>query len=100
MVPTSDAVLLVDGVFLLRPELIGCWDLTVHLVIADEEVVRRARHRDPGDPDEIESRYRKRCLPAQEICRRECSPASRADLVIDNTDPRYPRIVSRVVERG
>lgn len=85
--PEEDALLVVDGVFLLRPELADCWDLTVHLIISDDEVLRRARRRDDGDPHEIERRYRERYLPAQDLYRTECSPAECADVVLDNTHP-------------
>ena len=94
LVPPVDAVLVVDGVFLQRPELAGCWDLVVHLVVSDEEVVRRARLRDAGHPDEIERKYRVRYLPAHEIYRAECLPAESADVVIDNNDPTRPRLIS------
>ena len=94
LVPPVDAVLVVDGVFLQRPELAGCWDLVVHLVVSDEEVVRRARLRDAGHPDEIERKYRVRYLPAHENYRAECLPAGSADVVIDNNDPTRPRLIS------
>jgi uridine kinase len=88
--PGPDAVLVVDGVFLQRPELAACWDLVVLLVISDDEVVRRARLRDPGDPDEVERLYRRRYLPAQGLYRAQNLPMEKADVVVDNTDPRRP----------
>lgn len=80
-----EGVLVVDGVFLQRPELTDLWDLVILLEIDDEEVVRRARLRDAGDPDEVERLYRLRYLPAQDLYRRKCSPRARADLVLDGT---------------
>jgi uridine kinase len=88
-------LLVADGVFLQRPELADLWDLVVLLVIDDDEAVRRARHRDPGDPDEVERLYRTRYLPAQQLYRAECAPTSRADVVIDNTDPANPVVLRR-----
>jgi uridine kinase len=41
-----DAVLVFDGVFLLRPELNGCWDFRILLHADVDEVVRRVRERD------------------------------------------------------
>ena len=90
----ADAVLVVDGVFLQRPELAHCWDLVVHLRVPDEEVLRRAVLRDGGDPEEVRARYRTRYLPAQRLYEAEADPAARADVVLDNTDPAAPAVVS------
>lgn len=42
----ADAVLLLDGVFLLRPELAGRWDLSIFVSAAFGRVLDRARVRD------------------------------------------------------
>ena len=42
----ADAVLLLDGVFLLRPELIDRWDLSIFVSAAFEQILDRAP--DPG----------------------------------------------------
>lgn len=87
----SDAVLLVDGLFLLRPELVDVWELSVFLDVADEEILRRALVRDTALPGPtIQDRYSKRYLPARHIYRREGEPEKRADVVVDNTDPAHP----------
>ena len=85
-----DAVLVVDGVFLQRPELGVGWDLVVHLQVPDEVVLQRARARDGGDPAEVERRYLARYLPAQRLYESACCPAERADVVLDNRDPSAP----------
>jgi hypothetical protein len=41
-----DAVLIFEGVFLMRPELIDRWDLRIFVSAAFEETVARARSRD------------------------------------------------------
>ncbi len=64
----ADAVLLFDGVFLLRPELVDAWDFRIFITVASEEIVRRARIRDAdeyGSPDDAERRFRARYLPSQ-----------------------------------
>lgn len=38
----DDAVLLVDGVFLLRPELRDAWDIRIYVSVTQEESLRRA----------------------------------------------------------
>ncbi len=38
----DDAVLLFDGIFLLRPELLDCWDLRIFVSVDFKEALRRA----------------------------------------------------------
>src|SRR5258708_21140680 len=45
---SADAVLLLDGVFLLRPELIDRWDLRIFVSAAFERALDRGRVRDLG----------------------------------------------------
>lgn len=85
-----------DGVFLLRPELRDLWTLAVHLRVGADEVLRRALERDTalfGTAAEVERRYGGRYLPAQELYRAEADPEARADVLVDNTDPRRPRVL-------
>ena len=89
-----DAVLVVDGVFLQRPEL-PRWDLAIHLQVTDAEVLRRAVVRDGGDPSEVELLYRARYLPAQRLYEQHCRPAERAQVVLDNSDPAAPVVLRR-----
>jgi uridine kinase len=90
----ADAVLLFDGVFLLRPELAGCWDFTIFVQVTFETVLARVVQRDRatlGDEQTIISRYRRRYIPAQRHYLEACRPAERADVVIGNDDPEIPR---------
>ncbi len=91
----DNAVLVFDGVFLLRPELVSFWDLVVFLDVGEEEVLRRAMLRDSARlrGSEIRERYARRYLPAQRIYRKTVQPLERADVVIDNTNPAHPRLV-------
>jgi uridine kinase len=89
------AVLVVDGVFLLRPELRTLWSLSIYLHISPDETLRRARRRDVdlfGSVDEVDRRYLSRYLPAQEHYRQLADPESHADVIVDNHDPHNPRI--------
>jgi DNA-binding beta-propeller fold protein YncE len=81
------AVLVVDGVFLLRPELAPLWTLSVYLRVSPEESLRRALVRDValmGSADEVRRRYRDRYLPGQALYRAEADPEAFADVVLDN----------------
>ncbi len=82
-----------DGVFLLRPELRDLWDLTVFLSVAEDEILRRAAHRDgPRLGADLTRLYRRRYLPAQRAYEERVRPTDRADVVVDNTDPARPRV--------
>jgi uridine kinase len=98
----ADAILIFDGVFLLRPELVDAWDFRVFVSVDVDEIVRRARVRDTvlfGSPDEAERRYRVRYLPAQQHYLHTVRPDRLADVVIENDDPARPRLRVREARR-
>ena len=89
------AVLVVDGVFLLRPELRDLWTLSVYLLVSAQETLRRARHRDLelfGTAAEVEHRYLARYLPGQLLYRRSCDPEALAHVLVDNEQAKSPWI--------
>ncbi len=92
----TDAVLLFDGVFLLRPELRMYWDFTVFVRSSFEVTIRRAERRDLelfGAASDVRCRYEQRYIPGQEIYLTEVQPENRASIVIDNNDPSHPILV-------
>jgi uridine kinase len=91
------AILLFDGIFLLRPELRPDWDFAIFVRCDFGEIVRRAEARDAeamGGIEAVRERYRRRYLPTQELYFSRCAPQETADVVIDNTDLVRPEIVS------
>jgi uridine kinase len=94
-IPRTTA-LVVDGVFLMRPELRDYWDLTVYLNVPEAVSVARVLTRD-GDllagEEGVRRRYKRRYLPGQALYRAAASPFGRADIVIDNSDPEHPVVV-------
>ncbi|MEV4620602.1 cytidylate kinase family protein [Asanoa sp. NPDC049573] len=89
----ADAVLLFDGVFLLRQELIDRWDLSIFVSASFETTLHRARRRDQTaskDAAEVERRYRSRYIPSQQFYFDTVRPADTADIVVDNDDPGRP----------
>lgn len=88
----ADAVLVFDGVFLMRPELIDRWDLRVLLSTALEKTVDRALIREHrlSSRAEIERRWRERYIPAQQLYFATVRPTDRADIVVHNDEPREP----------
>jgi hypothetical protein len=90
---SRDAVLLLDGVFLLRPELIDRWDLSILVSAAFEQTLDRARIRDLarlGSAAEVERRFRTRYIPAQKLYFATARPADHADIIVHNDEPRRP----------
>jgi uridine kinase len=89
----ADAVLLFDGVFLLRPELIDRWDVRIFVAAAFEETLARARIRDLaplGSAARVEQRFRNRYLPSQQHYFDTVRPTDLADIVVRNDEPDRP----------
>jgi uridine kinase len=86
----ADAVLLFDGVFLLRPELVDRWDLRIFVSVPFEQTVDRAKSRrialagSGADAAEIERSWRERYIPAQQLYFAIARPSEHADIVVHN----------------
>jgi uridine kinase len=92
----DDGVLIVDGAFLLRPELCDRWDLLVWLHISFEDMVARAVERDvawAGDPELVRHRYTDHWTKVHELYERRTGGQDRADLVVDDSVPGRPRVL-------
>jgi phosphoglycolate phosphatase-like HAD superfamily hydrolase/uridine kinase len=86
---SPDTIVILEGVFLFRPELAPYLDYKIYLDINFEESKRRAPIRDnTASLDKYDTKYH----PAQARYIEEYRPASQADLLIDNNDPEYPKI--------
>ena len=88
-----DAVLIFEGVFLMRHELIDRWDLRIFVSAAFEETVARARIRDEalyGSPVDVERRFRSRYLPSQQFYFDTDRPTDLADILVFNDEPQRP----------
>jgi uridine kinase len=90
------AVVLVEGEFLLAPEFEGAWDLAVLLVAEPAAVLARALQRDAdlGTQAQVRELYLRRYLGAWALHEERHDPWSRADVVVDLTDPQAPRRLS------
>ena len=91
-----NAILLFDGVFLLRPELKADWDFTIFVDASFEITLARAQERDTtylGSQEDVQKRYEQRYIPGQKLYFAECRPQERAQVVIDNSDPSNPVII-------
>ena len=88
----ADAVLVFDGVFLMRPELIDRWDLRIFVSSEFEKIVDRAQVREHGvlSATEVERRWRERYIPSQQLYFATVRPADHADIVVRNDEPEQP----------
>jgi uridine kinase len=88
----ADAVLVFDGVFLMRPELLDRWDLRIFVSTTLEQTVERAviRERSVSSPAEIERRWRERYIPAQQLYFAAVRPTEHAEIIVHNDNPQQP----------
>lgn len=88
----ADAVLVFDGVFLMRPELVDRWELRILVSTALETTVDRAviRERRVSSRAEVERRWRERYIPSQRFYFATARPADHADIVVHNDEPQHP----------
>jgi len=89
----GDEILLFDGVFLLRPELVDAWDYAIFVDVSFETSLARVMHRDQylfGDVEDVRRRYTQRYIPGQQIYLQDCQPKSKAHVVLENDDLTNP----------
>jgi hypothetical protein len=88
----ADAVLVFDGVFLMRPELIDRWDLRIFVSTALEKTVDRAmiRERRVSSRAEVERRWRERYIPSQQLYFATVRPTDHVDIIEHNDEPQQP----------
>jgi uridine kinase len=102
---SADAVLLFDGVFLLRPELIDRWEVRIFVSAAFEKTLERARIRDLdqahpalfGSTTEVERRWLERYKPSQQFYFDTVRPTDHADIIVHNDEPQQPAWESRTL---
>jgi uridine kinase len=88
---SPDTVLVLDGLFLHRDELVDRWDYSVFLEVPFPVSVARMAARDGTNPDPNHS-TNKRYVGGQRLYFAACSPARRASVVVDHTDLHAPTI--------
>jgi len=90
----SPSVVVVDGIFLHRPELREFWDFSILLEVDFTVSVPRMAARDGSSPSPVDPSNR-RYVEGQRIYLNRCAPRSSASLTIDNNDLLAPKIVGR-----
>ena len=86
-----DAILLFDGIFLHRQELLPYWDFSVFLDAPFTATVQRVARRDGGSP-EPNAPENLRYVEGQTLYLQRCDPKRVATLVINNENPTSPYI--------
>lgn len=90
------AILLMDGIFLLRPELLPWWDLTIYVHADFANTVARGTARDAslyGSRSRATERYLERYVPGQQLYLEQVRPLDKADILINNNDIEAPEIL-------
>lgn len=80
---TTDAVVIVEGMFLHRDELLDTWDMSVFLDVPFAISVRRLAERDGTSSNPDDSSVR-RYVEGQRIYLAACTPSQRATHVVTN----------------
>jgi len=91
----EDAILLFEGVMLLRKELVEFFDFRILVMCSVEVILERAKVRDLahfGDMETLLEKYEKRFVPGQKKYLAENQPAQVADLIFFNDDPEFPTL--------
>ena len=92
---TEDAILIVDGTFLQRPELSDHLDVTVFVRTSAETAEARGLGRDRdrlGGEAAARDLYASRYRPAYILYESLCAPEAKSDAIIDNDDLAHPRL--------
>lgn len=93
----GDGIVLVDGVFLYRPELNDLWDFRIFVDIDLDLVLERGSQRDQAWMDSLaaaEHRYRTRYIPGEKLYVGAVHPHHHVDAIIDNRDFSNPRLLT------
>ena len=92
------SVLILEGVFIFRQEILPYVDVRIFIDVDFRTVLSRVMIRDLsifGSRENVEERYRQKYIPGQELYLDEVDPKSIADVVIDNNDCLNPIVTFR-----
>lgn len=87
----KDAIVIVEGVFLFRKELVDYFDLKIFIDVDFKYTVARAIERDKkkketlAEKEQVNEKYLKRYIPGQKLYLEDVKPIELADIVFDNT---------------
>lgn len=91
----TDAILLVDGAFLSRPELNDCWDYRIFVEVDQRIAMERGIVRDAarmGGEAVARERYEQRYVPGERLYLDTVRPWQVADVIVTNEDLSAPQL--------
>lgn len=90
----ADGILVVDGIFLHRPELRDCWDASIWLRVPFRISVPRGNSRFPTASDrDPNAASNQRYVGGQRLYVAESAPEHHATWIVDNSDLNRPLLV-------
>ncbi len=87
------SILLLDGIFLHRSELLSCWDASIFLKVDFAVSIARCATRDGTSPDP-EASTNHRYVEGQRIYLAMCNPEAHATIIIDYNDLSEPTVLA------
>lgn len=91
---TNPSILLFDGIFIHREELLAYWDFSIFLQVSIREALVRCCTRAGGGSMDPTAAENTRYVLGQQLYFERFKPQSRASIVVDNEDLARPRIVT------
>lgn len=91
----ESAILIVEGIFLFREELLSYWDYKIFLDVPFDVTLERMLIRDSSlfsSENEERILFEKRYMPGQNLYLKEATPQQKANIIIDNSDFNNPKI--------
>ena len=98
-----NAVLLFDGVFILRREFREVWDFSIFVDAGFDVTLTRALERDLslfGSRRAVRERYERRYIPGERLYLKRCRPREHADVLVRNDEPANPALEWKHRSRG
>lgn len=94
----KNTVILAEGVFLFKADLLPFYDLKIFLDVGFDTIIERVKVRDLkilGTEDAIVKKYLEKYIPGQQLYFDEVKPLETAEIVIDNNDYTSPLIIKK-----
>jgi len=89
----TKSILIFDGIFLHRKELIDYWDFSIFLKVSRQETLKRIFKRDKKGSTDIKASSNKRYVEGQKIYFEKEKPMQKATIIIDNENFDKPKII-------
>jgi uridine kinase len=92
------AIVIIDGIFLVRPDFRQYWDYTIWLQIDWETMIERAANRDVawvGSAEVVIHRYRTFWIPTHTLYETKDRPTFATNVIVDNSYPETPTLARK-----